>query len=77
MPVKLHVYGNKQLDEPRPLYPNDIYEFIPMTGPIVESNTNKRDVLVWDTVNLFVTALSVILNPVPSVEFADNTEATN
>ena len=33
--------------------------------------------LRWDTVNLFVTALSVILNPVPSVEFADNTEATN
>jgi hypothetical protein len=48
-----------------------------MTGDIVESKTNKRDVEVWDTVNLFVTALSVILNPVPSVEFAYNTEATN
>ena len=48
-----------------------------MTGDMVESKTNKMDVLVWDTVNLFVTALSVILNPVPSVEFTDRTEATN
>ena len=48
-----------------------------MTVDIVESKTNKIDVLVCVTVNLFVTALSVILNPVPSVEFGDNTEATN
>ena len=48
-----------------------------MTGDTVESKTNKMDVLVCDTVNLFVTGLSVMLNPVPSVEFADNTEATN
>ena len=48
-----------------------------MTGNMVESKTNERDVLVCDTVNLFVTALSVILNPVPSVEFTDNTDATN
>ena len=48
-----------------------------MTGDMVESKTNKMEVEVCDTVNLFVTALSVILNPVPSVEFADNTEATN
>ena len=48
-----------------------------MTGDMAESKTNKMNVLVWDTVNLFVTGLSVILNPEPSVEFADNTEATN
>ena len=48
-----------------------------MTGPIVESKTNKRDVLVCDTANLFVTGLSVILNPVRSGEFAHKTDATN
>ena len=48
-----------------------------MTGDMVESKTNKMDVEVWHRVNLFVTALSVVLNPVPSVEFADNIEATN
>ena len=48
-----------------------------MTGDMVESKINKMDVEVCDTINLFVTALSVILNPVPSVEFTDRIEATN
>ena len=48
-----------------------------MTGDMVESKTYKMVVEVCDTVNLFVTGLSVILNPVPSVEFSDRTEATN
>ena len=47
-----------------------------MTRDMFESKTNKMDVEVWDTVNLFVTGLSVILNPVPSAEFTDRTEAT-
>ena len=48
-----------------------------MAGDMVESKINKMDVEVCDTVNIFVTALSVILNPVPSVEFTDKTDATN
>ena len=48
-----------------------------MTGDMVESKTNKMDVLVCDTVNLFVTGLSVIFNPVPNVEFYDRTDAAN